>query len=292
MDHLRLSQGQSVMLQATGNQITNVIHAIRARVTAPACRVLVTIRGFRRTRKCLKTARWSLPRKFGPESWPSAQKCVSIIKQATLPLMIDPLVQASQTKVRQAHAMWQLYIARRCPEMYLLAHKRWINWAREFEWPKTSVATHACTSGWPDEGYQENSLQSHHLMPRSVFLLLNKLHCYWRVTQCKYLKLKGDRCTPCRSCALRDTIPRFIYSPANDELIKRENSNDQKHGSWSDKVVVEEYFRKEAPVRIVSSFGFLQCWFRYVSCTHLIWSMSYSCSWWDFTHDSDYGIWR
>ena len=46
-----------------------------------------------------------------------------IIKRAIFPLTIDP-VQASQTQVRQAHPMWPLYIARHCPEVYLLACKR------------------------------------------------------------------------------------------------------------------------------------------------------------------------
>ena len=78
----------------------------------------------------------SLPGQLALESPPSAQKYVSIIKRATLPLTIDP-VQASQTKVRQTHPMLQLYIARHCPEVYILARKRRIKQAREFERPET-----------------------------------------------------------------------------------------------------------------------------------------------------------
>ena len=43
----------------------------------------------------------------------------------------------------------------------------------------------------------------------------------------------------------------------DDESIESESSNDQKHGSWLGQVILEETFREEAPVRIVSSLDHL-----------------------------------
>ncbi|KAN0094502.1 hypothetical protein V8E55_002789, partial [Tylopilus felleus] len=37
--------------------------------------------------------------------------------------------------------------------------------------------------------------------------------------ECKRLKLKCDRRTPCGSCTKRDTVARCVYSPAAAEKV-------------------------------------------------------------------------
>ena len=54
----------------------------------------------------------------------------------------------------------------------------------------------------------------------------------------------------------------------DDESIVPQNLSDQKHGSWLGQVILEESFREEAPVSIVSwLFDIVH---RHISCTHLI----------------------
>ena len=48
--------------------------------------------------------------------------------------------------------------------------------------------------------------------------------------------------------ALQDSLMRV-----GDELIKPHSTGDQKHGLWLEQVILEENFREEAPVSIISS---------------------------------------
>jgi hypothetical protein len=56
----------------------------------------------------------------------------------------------------------------------------------------------------------------------------------------------------------------------DDESNKPESSSDHKHGSWLGQVILEEDFREEAPVSIVSSLALLHHSSRHISCIHLI----------------------
>ncbi|KAF8892986.1 hypothetical protein BD779DRAFT_1428180, partial [Infundibulicybe gibba] len=45
--------------------------------------------------------------------------------------------------------------------------------------------------------------------------------------ECKRLKLKCDRRTPCGSCTKRDTVVRCIYSPAAAEKVDLHSLNNR-----------------------------------------------------------------
>ncbi|KAJ7628643.1 hypothetical protein FB45DRAFT_748603, partial [Roridomyces roridus] len=45
--------------------------------------------------------------------------------------------------------------------------------------------------------------------------------------ECKRLKLKCDRRTPCASCVKRDTVVRCIYSPAAAEKVDLHSLNNR-----------------------------------------------------------------
>ncbi|KAJ7507337.1 hypothetical protein B0H11DRAFT_1705930, partial [Mycena galericulata] len=45
--------------------------------------------------------------------------------------------------------------------------------------------------------------------------------------ECKRLKLKCDRRTPCASCVKRDTVVRCVYSPAAAEKVDLHSLNNR-----------------------------------------------------------------